>query len=587
MTRVRHFEKIDILPPEGVSGDAPGAAPSDGALRIAPATIYDRFEGLALVLDGDGRLLGASPPARTLAEALDREGLPEKLAAAALAFGPRGERVTLGDGRTFDFTLFPLLDGGVLVLARDLTFDRNLHEALVESRGRYKDIVGCSSDFAWETGADGRFVFVSPRGALGYTATELVGRHPRELLSKRQDARAPLPFASAEPLDGATVWMRRADGADACLSVACVPRFDGEGHWLGARGVCRDITEARARDEALARARARERLVVRLVNGIREEVDPERLLARAADAAGAALDVDFCWIFRIGEDGRYYRAASHGLSDEDGPLGFLATELAAVSEAGEPVEMPVEGFRVLAAITRHHGARNGAVCVGRAADRAGWNEDERALLAAVAEHLGIAIEQIANHEVLKRLSRTDELTGLLNRRAFDEELANRYQMARRSGRKSAILYVDLDNFKAVNDVHGHKQGDAVLKGWAAALKRYSRAGDVVARLGGDEFAVWLEDTDEAGAQAKARSLLEAARGLERYSGDAERPLGASIGIAVLDPATGESLDGLIARADAAMYVAKHGGKGRVALAPPASENGGGKHGKDDGMKETT
>ncbi len=578
MTRARSFEKIDILPPE-----RPAAAPPGGTLQIAAETIYARFEGLALVLDGEGRVLGASASARPLAATLEREGRLENLVAATLALGPRCERVTLVDGRVFDLTLFPLVGEGVLAVARDLTFDRNLHEALVESRGRYKDIVACSSDFAWETGADGCFVFVSPRGALGYTATELVGRHPRELLAERQDPNAPLPFASTQPLDGAITWMRRADGTAACLSTACIPRLDGDGHWLGARGVCRDVTEARARDEALARARARERLVVRLVNGIREEVDPERLLGRAAEAAGAALDVDFCWIFRIGDDGRFYRAASHGLTDEDGPIGFLAADLATLSGAEGPVEMPIEGFHVLAAVTRHHGARNGVVCVGRIETRAGWGEDEAALLAAVAEHLGIAIEQIANHEVLKRLSRTDELTGLLNRRAFDDELTNRYQMARRSGRKSAILYVDLDNFKAVNDVHGHKQGDAVLKGWAAALARYSRAGDVIARLGGDEFAVWLEDTDEAGARAKARSLLDAARGLERYSGDPERLLGASIGIAVLDPDAGEPLDRLIARADAAMYAAKHGGKGRVAVAPPGGDDGKGDR-KDDGKK---
>lgn len=582
MTWGRRFEKIEILPPEGPA--AARAAPPGGTLQITAETIYSRFDGLALVLDGEGRLLGASAAALPLAATLEREGRLENLAAATLALGPCAERVTTADDRVFDFTLFPLVGEGVLAIARDLTFERNLHAALVESRGRYKDIVTCFSDFAWETGADGGFVFVSPRGALGYTATELVGRHPRELLAERQDANAPLPFASTRPLDDAIIWMRRADGAVACLSTACIPRFDGEGRWLGTRGVCRDVTKARARDEALARAHARERLVARLVNGIREEVDPERLLGRAADAAGTALDADFCWILRIGDDERFYRAASHGTAGEDGPIGFLVSDLATLSRAEGPVEIPVEGFHVLAAITRHHGVMNGAVCVGRARARAGWGEDEEVLLAAAAEHLGIAIEQIANHEVLKRLSRTDDLTGLLNRRAFDDELAKRYQMARRSGRKSAVLYVDLDNFKAVNDVHGHQQGDAVLKGWTAALACYSRAGDVIARLGGDEFAVWLEDTDEAGARAKARGLLDAARGLERYSGDPERPLGASIGIAVLDPGAGETLDGLIARADAAMYTAKHDGKGRVAVAPPASRGDGEDDGGNDGEK---
>ncbi len=565
MPRARRVRAVHVLPPETPT------EPAAETLAIPTAAALDEFDGLALVFDHAGDRVEASAAARPLAEALAREGQLEALAAATLAEGAHGRQVTIADGHVFDLTLFPLVGGGVFALARDLTFERNLHNALVESRSRYKDIVACSSDFAWETGPDGRFVFVSPKGALGYTATELVGRRPRELIAlERQDPAAPLPFESHEPRDGAIAWLRRADGAPACLSISCVPCLDEAGIWRGARGVCRDITEARARDEALARARARERLLARIIDSIREEVDPERLLGRAADATGRALDADLCQVFRRGSDGVYQCAARYGVVDETGPIGFLASELPTLAESETPVEMPIPGFHLLAALTRHHGDANGAVAIGRMAGRDGWGDDERALLGAVAEHLGIAIAQIANHERLKRLSRTDELTGLLNRRAFADELTNRYHMARRSGRPAAVLYVDLDNFKSVNDVHGHKQGDAVLKGWAAALNRYSRAGDVVARLGGDEFAVWLEDTDEAGARAKAKSILQAASALERYSGDPTRPLGASIGIAVFDPASGETLDALVARADAAMYAAKRGGKGTIAVAPPAS-----------------
>lgn len=568
MPRARRVRAVHVLPPETPATGA-GAGPGAATLQIPATAALDAFDGLALVFDGAGQCIEASAAARPLAEALACEGQLAALAAATRAEGAHGRQVTTADGRVFDLALFPLVGEGVFALARDLTLERNLHNALVESRSRYKDIVACSSDFAWETGADGRFVFVSPRGALGYTATELVGRHPREFIAlERQDPAAALPFEGHEPQDGAIVWLRRADGAPACLLTSSVPRRDEGGFWQGARGVCRDITEARARDEALARARARERLLARIVDSIREEVDPERLLGRAAEATGRALDADLCRIFRRGAGGVYECAARYGLAGDKGPIGFLASELPTLADTEGPVEMPIAGFHLLAALSRHHGRANGAVAIGRRAGREGWGDDERALLGAVAEHLGIAIEQIANHERLKRLSRTDALTGLLNRRAFTEELANRYHMARRSGRPAAVLYVDLDNFKSVNDVHGHKQGDAVLKGWAAALSRYSRAGDVIARLGGDEFAVWLEDTDEAGARAKANSVLQAASALERYSGDPDRPLGASIGIAVFDPASDETLDALVARADAAMYEAKRGGKGTIAVAPP-------------------
>ena len=210
----------------------------------------------------------------------------------------------------------------------------------------------------------------------------------------------------------------------------------------------------------------------------------------------------------------------------------------------------------------------GPCIIARVAGDDAWDEDDHALLAAVAGHLGIAIEQIANHETLKRLSCTDELTGLLNRRAFTDAITGRHAQALRRGRRAALLYIDLDNFKLVNDVHGHQRGDAALKEWALAMTPRTRAGDVVAAQAGDEFAIWLDETDDEGAKAKAKELLEASARLAAYSGDPDRPLCTSIGVAVFDPASGESLDDLIARSDAAMYSAKHGGKGAFATAPP-------------------
>ena len=128
------------------------------------------------------------------------------------------------------------------------------------------------------------------------------------------------------------------------------------------------------------------------------------------------------------------------------------------------------------------------------------------------------------------------------------------------------FYVDLDNFKPVNDVHGHAQGDLVLKKLAGLLTDNSRAGDIPARFGGDEFALWLEETDETSAVAKANALLSASAGLRRFSGAAARPLGISIGIAISDPAAeAEDLKALIARADEAMYRAKRAGKGGYVL----------------------
>ncbi|MFP6773263.1 MAG: GGDEF domain-containing protein, partial [Alphaproteobacteria bacterium] len=127
-----------------------------------------------------------------------------------------------------------------------------------------------------------------------------------------------------------------------------------------------------------------------------------------------------------------------------------------------------------------------------------------------------------------------------------------------------LLYIDMDYFKFVNDTHGHQVGDAALVALAKLLSGdgKSRQGDIAGRQGGDEFAMWLEETDLEGGRHKADELLEIAARLRKYSGDAEHPLGISIGIAVADPAFDDDLDQLLNRADSALYEAKRGGRGR-------------------------
>ena len=130
--------------------------------------------------------------------------------------------------------------------------------------------------------------------------------------------------------------------------------------------------------------------------------------------------------------------------------------------------------------------------------------------------------------------------------------------------------MDVDNFKPVNDTHGHAMGDAVLRRIADRIRRSIRAGDLVARLGGDEFAVWLDEADPDGVRRKGLELLKMREDLAEFSGTPDRPLGFSIGAAIVDPVSTETIDELIERADSAMYAAKHGGKGRLFVSDPAN-----------------
>jgi len=143
--------------------------------------------------------------------------------------------------------------------------------------------------------------------------------------------------------------------------------------------------------------------------------------------------------------------------------------------------------------------------------------------------------------------------------------------AERDGKPGAMLYIDLDNFKAINDNCGHDVGDSVLREISDILMSHSRSYDLVARVGGDEFAVWLNDLDPESAARRADEILEALSHLSDRSGDVAKPLGASIGIAELDPASGESLREFLVRADAAMYVAKKSGKNGWAVSTKRGE----------------
>ncbi len=478
----------------------------------------------------------------------------------------------MGGGR-LEITILPLGDGvSALILGRDIQLEHNLRATLVESRQRYKDLVEASSAFAWETGDDGTFVFVSSAGALGYSANELVGRDPGKFIVDAPGAEETNPFFASEPVTEAEIWFRRIDGTPACLLMSSVPCKNNNGRLVGVRGVCRDITEARERDDALALARNRERLLAYMVRTIRDEVDPLNMLNAAAAATARATSAKGCRIYRCYGDKGFDAAAEYGAL----PVTLAEDDIIGDAKVrNEPFALDTKGGHVLVVATRHHEGVNGVIVLWRPEDGEPWTEGDHDLFAEVANQLGIAIEQISNHEQLQKFSRTDSMTGLLNRRTFNAELERRYQRISRSSTPGALLCCDLDNFKMVNDVHGHQRGDEALMCLAGILIGNTRASDLVARLGGDEFALWFEDMDAAAAETKVRNLLESGNGkLMEFSGDPANPLGLSIGLALIDPEGREPLEELMARADEAMYEAKRGGKGQYSIAPPAAPGAG-------------
>ncbi len=534
-----------------------------------------------MLFSHEGQVLAANRAGNAAAETLTRRGdqLVQSKVLRTAQDGAVGTCSLLIDGGRADeaveFVLVPLVGTGkqvshVIAFGKQAELEQSLMGALVASRQMFKDLVECSSDFTWETKSDRTFSYVSNRGALGFTASELIGADAASILdADEQDA--VIAFSGTDTIEDLEVWVRDAAGEPVCLAVSSRPVLDEDGRWVGNRGVCKDVTVEKRRERDLENADLRQQLLGEVVDAMRNEAEPQHMLGAAARSTAQVLGARYCWIVRARRDATFTGAVQFAGPEGPPPRPIVEAVRLQLRDSDEELFVKTEDatLHVLVHVARYRGRVNGAICVARD-DDAYWNESDRGLLNGVANHLGIAFAQIENGELLEELSRTDELTQLFNRRAFGEEVGLRLRALRRTSRKASLLFIDLDNFKRVNDVHGHKRGDDALIFLAQLLTSTSRVGDIVARLGGDEFAMWLEDTDEQAAASKAESILVECRALKQFSGDADHPLGVSIGVAVTDPSSEEPLDGLVTRADEAMYRAKRAGKGQYAVSVPST-----------------
>lgn len=176
-------------------------------------------------------------------------------------------------------------------------------------------------------------------------------------------------------------------------------------------------------------------------------------------------------------------------------------------------------------------------------------------------------------DLLRRLVFIDGLTGVSNRRLFDEHLEREWRRCLRRRATIAVLLVDIDHFKLYNDRHGHPAGDACLRAVAQALATVPRRpGDLLARFGGEEFACVLPDTDADGALAVAESMLRAVRALAVPHGvaGAGAHVTVSIGVGAGTASERGGAPALVLQADATLYAAKAGGRDRVATGRPAA-----------------
>jgi two-component system, cell cycle response regulator len=208
--------------------------------------------------------------------------------------------------------------------------------------------------------------------------------------------------------------------------------------------------------------------------------------------------------------------------------------------------------------------------------RAAFGDAARSTLEVLASHVAVSLANARMMRRLEELATLDGLTGLLNKRAMLEVADQKLKAAKRFGRKLAVLVVDIDHFKKVNDTYGHDAGDVVIKGLGEVLRRERRATDAVARFGGEEFVVICEETDARGAMLLAERVREELGKTIFHApkvGADGQPVTirvtCSIGVATF-PEAGAAWEEMFKASDEALYVSKRSGRNRVTLHSPAA-----------------
>jgi len=357
---------------------------------------------------------------------------------------------------------------------------------------------------------------------------------------------------------------------------------DGDGGVVGMRGVMVDVTARRRDAEELTRlgemertAAAEQAAIRRVAVEVARGMGADEIMAWVARECAALLRAESAIVARFDGDeaevvaahGRHSAPAERLPATGEGALARVAATRAGVliaDYARLPADSPLRahatarGYRASVAVpVEVSGALWGAV-LATTKDAAGMPAGAVERLSSFAELVALAVSNAATRTQLHLLATTDTLTGLANRRVFEERLAAECERAGRHGRPLSLVLLDLDHFKGVNDAHGHPVGDRVLVELAARLRLRARAQDTLARMGGEEFAWLMPETDGAAAlQAAERVRAEIAA--EAFADG----ITVTVSGGVCDLADAHGAAELYRLADEALYWAKAHGRDQL------------------------
>ena len=471
-----------------------------------------------------------------------------------------GETVTMrqrsdDDEAEYESTFSPVLgDGRILagtMTSRDITAQAAAETALSEAKNQLQAILDHSPMAIYMRDVEQRWIITNHEtcGILGMTAEELAGKRMADTLPPdvaKQLAENDLEvMRGGEPRSFDEFVPDARTGRVRNVWSLKFPVRNTAGEIVGLGGVSLDVTDRERANRELVAARAlSERMFATALVGM--------LVARAEDDGTAkVVECNPAFARMLGSE-PHDLVGSEGFDivhPDDFPVRqrMLDDVLADGSGTGEIrfVHRAGHVIHVLAGAALTHGADDERLIVLQAVDIS-----ERKTLETRLRHH-------ADH---------DALTDLYTRRRFQEELVREVVRARRSRRRGALLLLDLDGFKTVNDTLGHSAGDELLVSISRALRTTLRSGDVLARMGGDEFALILPDTDLAGARVIAGKLIAVVRTHGRVTRDGrEARVTASIGVTSVNGERALDAAQLLIEADIAMYQAKDLGKNRISV----------------------
>jgi diguanylate cyclase (GGDEF)-like protein/PAS domain S-box-containing protein len=426
---------------------------------------------------------------------------------------------------------------GTLLVFRDVTERIRAEEALRESESRFRLLAEQATDMVSRFSPIGLFLYVSPScvNILGYLPQELIGKSLLDFV--HQDCIAQVTACLRQDNCRFVCRMRTKNNEYVWLDTSSqLLKDSATGGILEVHASSRDVSEAKRTQEALKSSNEKFSrafhtsldgfAIAKLDNGELLEANrsfTQMLGLEERDIVGVKLESLACWLSK--SDQKRLR------QELDLHREVRNFEAALYSRTGDAVFVLISAtFLEL--------------------------QQEPCIIYSLKD---ITNQKMAEKEI-KFMAMHDQLTGLPNRRLFLDRFEQTLNRAKRYGEKVALLFVDLDRFKQINDLRGHQVGDAVLRGAAERLEKCVRKADTVARIGGDEFVLVL------GGQMEARHVeLVARKAISELSKDFiafgyRCSVGASVGISMF-PNDGQSLDVLMNKADAAMYEAKRAGGG--------------------------